>query len=132
MLPVEDILQLAKVVNGIRQYGYNAEKVLNEFSSLELLKAQCQGYQGSIARLKNQYDNSKQRLLFSSTVSLSKYNELEAMGFGLKELKLLWHTIREIAGANNILLGVAVQKFFNDINEQYDDKLGFESKVDKL
>jgi hypothetical protein len=89
LLPVEDILQLAKVVNGIRQYGYNAEKVLNEFSSLELLKAQCQGYQGSIARLKNQYDtlnrdcSSLQQMVSSYNQSLSKYNELEAMGFGL-------------------------------------------------
>jgi FtsZ-binding cell division protein ZapB len=54
------------------------------------------------------------------------------MGFGLKELKFLRNTIREIAGANNIPLDTAVQKFFKDIDEQYDDKLGLESKIDKL
>ena len=54
------------------------------------------------------------------------------MGFGLKELKLLWHTINEIVEANNISDEDAVHKFFNDIEEQYDDKLGFESKLDKL
>ena len=30
--------------------------------------------------------------------TLSVYNELEDIGFGLKELKLIWSTINEIAG----------------------------------
>jgi hypothetical protein len=54
------------------------------------------------------------------------------MGFGVKELKLLWHTINEIAVANNMPLNKAQQKFFKDIEEQYDKKLGFESKVQNL
>lgn len=54
------------------------------------------------------------------------------MGFGLKELKLLWHTISEVAGANNIPPHQSVQKFIKDIEEQYDDKLGLESKLDML
>ena len=54
------------------------------------------------------------------------------MGFGLEELKLLWNTINEIAVANNIPLNEAQRKFFKDIEEQYDKKLGFESKVQNL
>jgi outer membrane murein-binding lipoprotein Lpp len=54
------------------------------------------------------------------------------MGFSLKELKFLWHTINEVAIANNIPPYESVQKFLRDIEEQYDDKLGFESKVDNL
>ena len=54
------------------------------------------------------------------------------MNFGLKELKLLWNTIVEIADANSIPREQAMSKFFKDIEQQYDDKLGFESKIDKL
>jgi hypothetical protein len=54
------------------------------------------------------------------------------MGFGLKELKFLWYTVREIAKANNIPQDEAVQKFLKDIEEQYDDELGLESTVQKL
>ena len=54
------------------------------------------------------------------------------MNFGLKELKLLWNIILEIAAANNIPREQAMSKFFKDIEQQYDDKLGFESKIDKL
>ena len=137
-IPVDDISQLARVVSGIKQYGFNTENVINEFSNLELLKLQCQGYQDSITKLKSQHDalncdcSFLQQRVSSYNQSLSIYDELEAMGFGLKELKFLWHTVREIAVANNIHLGNAVQKFLRDIAEQYDDKLGLESKVDKL
>ena len=105
---------------------------------MESIKVECQAYQDSIARLKNQYDTLNsgcsllQQKVSSYNQSLSTYNELEAMGFGLKELKFLWHTIREIAAANNILLGEAVQKFLKDIDEQYDDKLGLQFEKDKL
>ena len=51
------------------------------------------------------------------------------MNFGLKELKLLMSTITEIAQANNIPYDKAVSKFFRDIEEQYDKKLGFENKI---
>jgi len=63
---------------------------------------------------------------------LSQSDDLEQMGFGLKELKLLYNTINEIAEANNISADQSVQKFFKDVEDQYDDKLGFELKLDKL
>ncbi|MER5175180.1 MAG: hypothetical protein ABJB76_01695 [Candidatus Nitrosocosmicus sp.] len=47
----------------------------------------------------------------------------------LKELKQLHNTILEIAKANNISHQEAVSKFLDDIEKEYDDKLGFESKV---
>ena len=42
---------------------------------------------------------------------ISIFKELECMGFGLEELKLLSNTINEIAVANNIPLNEAQQKF---------------------
>ena len=54
------------------------------------------------------------------------------MRFGLEELKLLWNTITEITVANNMPLNEAQRKFFKDIEEQYDKKIGFESKVQNL
>jgi hypothetical protein len=51
------------------------------------------------------------------------------MGFGLKELKLLKNTVMEISTNNNIKPYLAVKKFFGDIKDQYDTKLGFEPKI---
>ncbi|HZB98595.1 MAG TPA: hypothetical protein VE226_01195, partial [Nitrososphaeraceae archaeon] len=51
-------------------------------------------------------------------------------GFGLKELKLLKYIVVEISKSNNIINPyLAVKKFFDDIKEQYDTKLGFEPKI---
>jgi hypothetical protein len=60
------------------------------------------------------------------------YRELEAMEVGLKELKFLWYKVIKIAEANNIPQDKAVQKFLKDIEEQYDDKVALEAKVQKL
>lgn len=63
---------------------------------------------------------------------ISLYEELVKMGMGIKELKLLRHTIAEIATANKIPLDKANQKFFFDVEEHYDYKLGFEAKLQNL
>ena len=64
-------------------------------------------------------------------VTLDIYSHLEAMGFGLTELRQLWDNILEISEANEISHREAVSKFLKDIEEQYDNKLGFEKKVNE-
>ena len=114
-IPVDEISQIAKVVAGIKQCGFDANKILDEISNLEMLKAEYKGYQGSIPILKDQHDalNSRcyylQQMILSHNLTLATYQELEAMGFGLKELKLLRQTIGEIAGANNLAAHDSVQ-----------------------
>jgi hypothetical protein len=53
------------------------------------------------------------------------------MEFGFKQIKQLWNTILEITEANKIPYKEAVSKFLRDVDEQYDNKLGFESKVNE-
>jgi hypothetical protein len=138
-IPIEYISKLSRMVNGASQYGYETWKVINELSNLESVRSECRSYQAMILALRQEYDKLHQECSYlenlkdSCNQTISVYNELCVMGFGLKELKLLRHTIREIADANNIPHDEeAVQKFFKDIEEQYDDKLGFEFKVEKL
>jgi hypothetical protein len=54
------------------------------------------------------------------------------MEFGLKELDFLWNTVNEIAFANNIPIKHAVKKFLRDVEQQYDNKLGFETRIESL
>jgi hypothetical protein len=63
---------------------------------------------------------------------LSIYDELAEMGFGLKQLKILWYMVSEISNANDISKEIAVAKFLKDIQEHYDDRLGFQVKVENL
>ncbi|MGB0027699.1 MAG: hypothetical protein WBP64_12750, partial [Nitrososphaeraceae archaeon] len=134
----DDLLKFAKVVHGISEEGYDAGKVIKEFSDLESLKTEYRFYREAIPNLTKNYDDLKQgcsmleQSVNSYNQTLSLYDELQAMGFGLKELKQLRNTFNEIACANNILKDQASQKFYRDIEEEYDNKLGFESKLDKL
>jgi polyhydroxyalkanoate synthesis regulator phasin len=137
-IPLEDVSLFAKSVSRLAQYGYDTDKIIAESSELDFLKRQLQFFRTIIPDLENKYVKlneectSLEQMVNSHRQRISVYDELEQMGFGLKELKLLWHTITEIAEANNISSDGAVKKFFKDIEEQYDNKLGFESKLDKL
>jgi cell division protein FtsB len=106
-IPIENVSLFAKAINGLGQYGYDVDKIIAEFSDLE-------------------------QTINAHHQTLVVYYELEQMSFGLKELKLFRHTVVEIAKANNISSKEALQKFIKDVEEQYDDKLGFESKLAKL
>jgi hypothetical protein len=137
-IPIDDVPLFAKAVRGIRQYGYDVNKIIAEFSELDFLRRQLEFCKKIIPVLENKYVTlnglctSLGEMANFNRQKLSRADELEQMGFGLKELKLLYNTINEIAEANNVSSDQAVQKFFNDVEEQYDDKLGFESKLDRL
>ena len=63
--------------------------------------------------------------------TMSVYGELEAMRFGLAEIKQIWYTILEIAGARKDSMSSqeAVSLFIRDIEENYHDKFLLEDKV---
>ena len=137
-IPIENVSLFAKAIHGLGQYRHDVDKIISEFSDLENLKNQFQLYRDSIPALQNKFEYLKgecdflEQTVNSHRQTLAIYNELEQMGFGLKELKLFRHTVVEIAKANNISNKQAVLNFIRDVEEQYDDKLGFESKLDKL
>ena len=137
-IPVSDIPNFAKTVNGIKQYGYDVSKVLNEFSNLELLKLKrntlkqdIQTLKTKLVSLNKQYSMTEAKVLFHNE-AISNYTNLESIGFGLKELTFLWGIVNEVSDANNIPLDQVPSKFITDIEEQYDKKLGFESKLERL
>jgi hypothetical protein len=55
-IPVQDISKLARMVNGVRQYGYNGQNLINELSNLESVRSQYRSYQETIAGLRQEYD----------------------------------------------------------------------------
>src|ERR1051326_602061 len=137
-IPIDEISKFAKAVNGIRELGYDVGKVIREFSDYESVETRRKMLQDSVKMLQNEFNHLSQKcssleiMVNSHEQIISLFKDLDGMGFGLEELKLLWNTINEIAVANNIPLNEAPQKFVKDIEEQYRNKLGFESKVQNL
>jgi hypothetical protein len=130
--------KFAKVVRGISQKGYDVGKLIEEFSDLESARSNCWDHKASITDLEIKCNDLNQEYsVLKKSVDFCKhrlclYDQLEAAGFGLKELKLLANITKDIANANNIPEDQAQQKFYKDVEEQYDDKLGFELQLNKL
>jgi hypothetical protein len=137
-IPVDDISKFGIIIDNIAEIGYDAGKVINEFSNLELLRSSRDILQQGVQSLENKISNlEQQRSMLEASVNmhnqtLSTYNHLEAIGFRLKELDFLWNTVNEIARENEIPSQQAVKKFLTDVEHQYDNKLGYESKVESL
>jgi hypothetical protein len=137
-IPRDDVAKFAKMVDNLRQYDYDAKKVINEFSDLDSLRLNYDFLQQSVHTLENKNSNLEQRrstlevFVNMHNQALSRYQHLDAMGFGLKQLDFLWTTINEIALENETPGEDAIKKFLSDVERQYDKKLGFESKIESL
>jgi hypothetical protein len=138
-IQVDDVSEFVRLVSDLRQYSnFDVEKVINGFWDLELLRTNHDRLQQDTYSLKNDINSlEQQRYTLEVCVkihnqTISTYNSLKTMGFGLKEVDFLYDTINEIATENNIPAAKAVKKFLLDIEEQYDKKLGFEDKLQKM
>ncbi len=137
-IPVDDLSLFANIIRNIKRYGYAPQEVISEFSNLKKLEDTQRVFRDAatnlevrVGSLTKTCNDLEQKINFHSQ-TMSVYNKLVAIGFGLKELQLIWSTINEIAAANNISVYIAIPKFFQDVEEQYGGKLGFETKIEKL
>ena len=132
---------LPKLINAIsnsKHSGYDAKTITKKLSNInnlqtreKELQSQVDGLEARLKRAKQEY-SAYEKKLASHKHSLALYDELQNMGFGLKELKLLKYIVMEISKSNNINPHHAFEKFFDDIKEQYDNKLGFERKIKEM
>jgi hypothetical protein len=134
----EDVPKFAKSVKCIAEYGYEPKKVLAELDDIrflarkrEALEIGTDEMQKNLAKLKQQ-DYSLRHAINLHSENLPVYNDLANIGFGSRELRRLLNTILDITNSNKISQWLAVDKFFNDIETQYDAKLGFESENERL
>jgi hypothetical protein len=132
---IEDIDNFAKVINDFKNHRYDAYEIINEYNSVQSVREEVIIKGGRVNDLQWEEQKLNDKIaalgpqLDYQTQIVNTCSELTGMNLGLKELKLLMSTITEIAQANNIPYYKAVSKFFRDIEEQYDKKLGFENKI---
>jgi hypothetical protein len=134
-IKIDDFEKFVSVINDFKKNGFDAPKILEKYMSAISLDD------------KINKDNYEVQMLYSQKLELNKslvvwqdevnqhqqtmniYYPLEDINLVLKELKQLRYTILEIAEANNISPDKAVTKFLDDVEKEYDNKLGFETKI---
>ena len=125
-------------VVGAKKLGFDPHLIVEKVSNLMDLERDQKGLEERVKSLNEKVEALKlncsklEQEELSHSYSISIYRELEMMGMGIKHLKLLRHTIAEIATANNISQDKATEKFLSDVQKQYDDKLGFELELQNL
>jgi hypothetical protein len=137
-LAMLDNSKFVGAVVGVKQFGFDAGAIVEKLSNVPKLEADQKALEEKVVFLNKKRDHLEQRCSDLSeeelihTHRISLYDKLEDMGMGIKELKLLHNTVVEIATANNIPEDRASQRFFSDVQQQYDYKLGFEAKLQNL
>jgi peptidoglycan hydrolase CwlO-like protein len=135
---MSDNLRFAEAVVGSKKLGFDPHIIVQKISNLMHLEIEQKGLEEKVNSLKEKVEALKQKCSdleqeeLAHNYSISIYRDLEKMGLGIKQLKLLLHTVTEIATANNVTKDKASEKFFSDVQKHYDDKLGFELELQNL
>jgi phosphoglycolate phosphatase-like HAD superfamily hydrolase len=137
-IDVEDVQHTIKVIEGVQKLGHNINNIVIAVSNWETsgaIQAELEKSIGELTVVKSNLEEecaALERCVILYRQKEAVFKELQEMGFGLKELKLLFYTIKEVAAENKISESTAVQKFVEDIETDYDNKLGYESKLKSL
>src|SRR5215208_5734418 len=123
---VDELRKLVRVIYGIKQRAYDVDKVLSEYSDIEfmqvkrdMLSTQVRTLEDKIVNLQSQYS------FLESQVNLHRqllriYDELNLMGFGLRELNILYNRINEISAEYKIFgYKALVNEFFEFLEQRY-------------
>jgi hypothetical protein len=134
----EEVSSFANIFADFKYYYYNILQIVKEYKQIESLRYEMESIQGIVDSIVHTRDDllkdieSLEERKRYSRQSLNALMELNYAGFALKELKQLKDTIIEIAISNGIEFYDAGKKFLKDVENQYDNKLGFEAKVREI
>ena len=134
-IPVEDLRRTIGIIQGVQKSGYNVKTITHLLSTWEASSAIQARIEKNIEDLTDKRDNLEEEVEELTSTHRQKellFRQLQDMGFGLKELKLLFYTVKEVAAENKIPEDKAVQRFLEDIEKNYDNKLGYDSTLERL
>jgi hypothetical protein len=134
-IPIDNMGFFIQCLTGIKNEGYDVNKVLMKYSDSIYLNESIEIQKSTKHRILQEINNLENHKKFldgqinRDRLKISKIQELENIGLGLKELRTIYNTIIEIAKENNTNPKDAIETFFNDLDE-YDDIVNFKKKVE--
>lgn len=133
-----NIDNLVNVINEFKIFDYDVTKIIKEYEDTDSLVTKKKNLESEInykLNIKRNIEIQNANLEESAgyhSQTINIYSELHKHGIGLKELKFLANLIYECANSNDIEIKSSIKKFFKDIENQYDNKLGFEKTIEDL
>ena len=136
-ISINDISLFSQCLSVLKSQDYDVSKILKKFTEVKKIDDLQDFQQTTIdihrANLEKLYseENHLHEEINSHRVKISQIQQLESMGLGLKEFKIMYNKINEIALEYNINYVITVEKFLNDL-DNYDDYLTLKDKVESL
>jgi hypothetical protein len=139
-ISMENLDQFMNCVIGISKENYNVTKVLELIEDYDNLLNYTHLYKNEVEvkrnelNLLNQEINSRKGLLDSYRIKSDIAEDLERMGFGINELRVLYDTLMEIGRENkteNKTFEQIKKEFFDDL-KSYDEILASRKEKDRL
>lgn len=133
-----EIEPFCKPIFDFKHYDYEPWRIISEYKNIESLKQSKISLQEDIKEQRSVRDHLSRQIsilknqLCFCTQEISTYKDLCGYGFGLKELKIVRQTLVQIAVANHMRPEEVGKKFLKDIEDQYDDKVGFKNIIEEL
>jgi len=121
----------------LKSQGYDVSKILKKFTEFKNIddlqdfqQTTTDIHRANLEKLFSEESHLHEQIN-THRVKISQIKQLESMGFSLKEFKIMYNKINEIALEHNIDYGITVEKFLNDL-DNYDDYLTLKDKVEIL
>lgn len=137
-IPVEELDSLLALVLNMKGMGYDLEPVLDFYSSSTNLEEKKINLEKNVHELQEEqsallYQNNdlKQKIADNQQL-VTAVNELEYMNLDRGRVRSLTDTVTTISARHGMVHAEALDKFFSDIEGQYDEKLGYENELSRL
>jgi hypothetical protein len=134
---MDNIDQFVKCVIGISKENYNPVQILEKIADYKNLERNSRYYneqvnlkKDELAKLNQDIDLQQKKLNYFK-IKLDILEELEMMGFGIKEFRTLNNILNEIGGKNNESFD-GIRKHFFDYVKNYEEVIGSRKEIDRL
>ena len=135
-ISVDELKLFVQCVKGIKKKNYDPHEVVLQYSDYNELNKIVEALEISKEKEERELQDLRTQLSFlkneinENSLKLDKIRQLEKIGFGLQELKILGSTLKEIALENDLKNDLVIKQFFSDLTE-YEKKTGFRNLLEK-
>lgn len=137
-LTMTDFQRTAKTIRTTQELGYDPNRIAEGIQDVHYYNQNKEALTAELDELKIKIQVAKSRhnqlqdAINLYSLRLAAYEWFERHGVSGSDLRILFDKILEVSLFYDVPFHVAFNKFFGDVNEQYDPKLGFESKIESL
>ncbi len=136
-ISIKDISLFSQCLSVLKSQDCDVSKILKKFTEVKNIddlqdfqQTTIDIHRANLEKLTRE-ENHLHGEINLHRVKISQIKQLESMGLGLKEFKIMYNKINEISREHNIDYVITVEKFLNDL-DNYDDYLTLKDKVESL